>query len=101
MGRVCVVFFKFSAVKGYYLLSSDTNVLVGMNTMCVSRKSSKHGSFLEPATFVLLSRCSSRCSRIFCGVPAMIMYLNRTKITTRARHVRPNRRIRRVCPPSV
>ncbi|KAE9534976.1 hypothetical protein AGLY_008268 [Aphis glycines] len=59
----------------YYLLSSDTNVLVGINTMCVNKKSSRHGSFLELATFVLLSLCSSRCSKIFCGVPAIIIYL--------------------------
>lgn len=70
--------------KGYYLFSSDTSVRVGMNTMCVNKKSSKHGSFLEPATFVLLSLCSSRCSRIFCGVPAMIMYLEQTAAVSSA-----------------
>lgn len=94
---------KHGRQKGYYLFSSDTSVRVGMNTMCVSKKSSKHGSFLEPATFVLLSLCSSRCSRIFCGVPAMIMYLKQTarsrhatrRTTTVSRHTRRERSLSR------
>jgi len=71
--------------KGYFLISSVTSWWVGMNTIWVSRKSSRKESLVEegrlsrpptpPPPPRPSNRVSRRCSNIFCGVPAIAVYL--------------------------
>ena len=71
--------------KGYCLTSSVTSWWVGMNTIWVSRKSSRKESPVEegrlsrpptpPPPPRPSNRVSRRCSSIFCGVPAITVYL--------------------------
>lgn len=58
--------------KGYRLASSSISTGIGMKTICVSKKSSRNGSF-GPAWPP--RRVSNKCSSIFCGVPDITVYL--------------------------
>ena len=77
--------YKRKNCKGYCLISSVTSWWVGMNTIWVSRKSSRKESLVEegrlsrpptpPPPPRPSNRVSRRCSNIFCGVPAITVYL--------------------------
>lgn len=54
-------------------MSSSTSTGIGIKTICVSRKSSKNGSFGPTCP---PKRVSNKCSSIFCGVPDITEYLN-------------------------
>lgn len=76
---------KMKNCKGYCLISSVISWWVGMNTIWVSRKSSRKESLVEegrlsrpptpPPPPRPSNRVSRRCSNIFCGVPAITVYL--------------------------
>jgi len=80
-----VLKYKKKNCKGYCLISSVTSWWVGMNTIWVSRKSSRKESLVEegrlsrpptpPPPPRPSNRVSRRCSNIFCGVPTITVYL--------------------------